>query len=194
MAQGQATLDCPYCGTSLPARYFGTEQLFHCPRCWQEEQAEVFPAFYRKPEPGQGGERLLADEEASCFYHPQKKAAVACEGCGRFLCGLCEVEFLGRRLCPACIQAGKNKKKIRNLETQRVLYDGVALSLAILPLLIWPFTILTAPAALLISIRYWNAPIGILSRTKIRFILAILFSSVQIFVWALVVYKIWFKR
>jgi len=50
-------------------------------------RVEVFPAFFC----GGAGGRLSgyaghADTEAACFYHPQKKAVIPCDSCGRFLC------------------------------------------------------------------------------------------------------------
>lgn len=75
------------------------------------------------------------------------------------------------------------KKKIRNLETQRTLYDNIALSLAVLPLLIWPLTLITAPMSLFMVFYFWRAPSSIIPRTKIRFIMAFLLSTTQIVGW-----------
>ena len=92
------------------------------------------------------------------FYHPEKKAVLTCNYCGRFLCALCDVDFAGQHLCPPCIESGKKKKKIKNLENHRVLYDDVALAVAVLPLMLCYFVVLTAPISLFIAFRYWNAP------------------------------------
>jgi hypothetical protein len=51
-------------------------------------------------------------------------------------------------------------------------------------LAVWP-TLLTAPAALFMSIRYWKAPTSIIPRTKIRFMVAMFFAVTQIVGWAL---------
>ena len=40
---------------------------------------------------------LLSEGESSCFYHPNKRAVVPCDQCGRFLCTLCRVDF-GQRV------------------------------------------------------------------------------------------------
>lgn len=182
----ELTIDCQHCGAKLPPSHFAPGVITKCPRCLWRQQVEFFPAFYRKPAPVQTGQALLEDGEASCFYHAQKKAVVACESCGRFLCALCEVEFAGQRLCPACIEAGKTRKKIRNLETHRVLYDDIALSLAILPLLAYPITLVTGPISLYYAIRYWKAPLSIIPRSRLRFVLAALIALVEVAAWIFV--------
>ena len=113
---------------------------------------------------GEPGEAVLLEGEAGCFFHPQKKAVVHCDGCGRFLCGLCDCELHGKHYCPGCLEAGRKKGRIQNLENQRTLYGGVALSLALLPLIFRGLlTLVTAPIAIYIAIRYWNAPRSIVS-------------------------------
>jgi hypothetical protein len=181
-------LTCGNCLKDLPWAVCNTPDLTRCPACNAWIYAVVFPAMFRPLGPGKPGETLLTDGEASCYYHPQKKAMVTCSNCGRFLCALCDIDFNGRRLCSLCLEAGNKKLKIRNLENRRVLYDDLALSLAIVPVITIYLTLITAPIALYLSFRYWNAPSSIIPRTKIRFILAVLLSLSQIVGWiALVV-------
>jgi len=163
-------------------------ELTPCPSCGSPLQVEIFPAFFKRIAPGRQGESLMVEGESSCFYHPQKKAVVPCQACGRFLCALCDCELHGRHFCPACLEVGKQKGKISSLENKRTLYDGIALSLAIVPMLIFYFTIITAPMALYLAIRYWNAPRSIVHRTKIRYIFAIILASLQIIGWAIGIY------
>ncbi len=134
------------------------------------------------------------DDQAGCFYHPQKKAVVLCAYCGRFLCALCDVEWGGEHLCPACLETGKKKGRIISLERRRVLYDAAALKLAVYPVLMFWFTLLTAPIALYIAIRHWNSPTSILGRTHVRSVLAILLSSLEILAWALGIAYIFSRR
>jgi hypothetical protein len=148
----------------------------------------AYPALWKGAEAGKPAETILDDAEASCFYHAQKKAVVACSHCGRFLCSLCDVELEGAHYCPPCIESAGKKRRMESLENRRILYDDVALSLAILPMLFFYFTVLTAPIALYISIRYWNAPSSLIPRSKIRFIIAICLSVLQIAGWILIVY------
>ena len=73
--------------------------------------------------------------------------------------------------------------KLDNLSKGRVLYDEAALALAILPLLMWPATILTAPATLFVVVRFWKAPGSVVPRSKFKFVLAALIALIQIGAW-----------
>ncbi len=183
-------LVCPKCKAPLLESMLNLPQLRPCPACEAPLQVEIFPVFFRGVAPGQGGEAILVEGESSCFYHPQKKAVLPCDGCGRFLCALCDCELHGQHFCPACLEVGRKKGKIKSLENERVLYDSIALSLAILPLLMAYFTILTAPMALYVAIRYWNAPRSIVHRTRSRLVLAISFAALELLGWGLVLYFI----
>ncbi len=178
-------VQCPQCQAWLLDGVFNQPELSPCPACGVPLRVEVFPALFRRFNPGQSGETIMVEGESSCFYHPQKKAVLPCQGCGRFLCALCDCELNGQHFCPACLETGKTKGKIKSLEDQRTLYDGIALSLAVYPMLIFYFTIVTAPVALFVAIRYWNAPRSIVHRTKIRCVAAIVLALMQMAGWGL---------
>jgi hypothetical protein len=150
-------------------------------------RADIFPARYRPLETGLSAEAVTAGTEASCFYHPKKRAVSHCDTCGRFLCALCDLEINDQHLCSACLELGQKKKKITNLENHRILYDKIALFLSILPfsLILWFFSLVTAPAAIFVVIRYWKAPAGLLSGNKIRFVLAFTLAGFQIVGWTM---------
>ncbi len=175
-------IPCTHCHTLIPPGYYNTPDLIPCPSCHAPITISAFPALFRGLQPGKEGEALI-DDQASCYYHPKKKAVLPCDHCGRFLCTLCDVELGGRHLCPACLETGKKKGRIVNLDRHRVLYDGVALRLALFPIITVWFTIVTAPAAIYLSIRHWNSPMSVIKRTKVRFILAIVISGLQILAW-----------
>jgi hypothetical protein len=177
-------LACPKCKTGLSAEFFNTPDLTPCPGCRAPAYVEVFPALFQTPAPAPSGAAILTGSESSCFYHPQKKAVVPCESCGRFLCALCDVEMKGQHLCPACLSAGKKKGKLKHLQDQRVLYDSIAVAMAAYPLLLWPFTLVMAPMALYIAIRHWNAPSSLIPRSKVRFLVAIILASLELLAWA----------
>lgn len=175
---------CTKCKAGLPDELLNSVEASFCPNCDAELQIEIFPALFRTLEVGRAGERILVDGESSCFYHPQKKAVIPCEVCGRFLCALCDVELDGRHLCPGCLESGKKKGQLKQLENQRVLYDRMALILATIPLLLffWP-SLLGAPAALWIVIRHRNDPPTIRGGSKVRFWIAAVLAVLQIIGW-----------
>ena len=177
---------CTKCTAPLPGEIFNLPGLAPCPTCGQSLQVEVFPALFQSFAPGQTGEAIMEESESSCFYHPQKKALLPCDACGRFLCALCDCELDGQHICPSCLETGKRKGKIKSLQNRRVLYDSAALALAVLPaatLLFACFTIITSPMAIYLVIRHWNTPSSIVRRTKIRFILAAVFASLTLIAW-----------
>ncbi len=182
-------IKCPKCETRLPESTINTSRLEACLACGVMIRADAFPALIRKQSAVQTGELLQAENEASCFYHPKKKAVVPCSVCGRFLCALCDVELDGCSMCLTCVEAGKNQRKIKSLENKRTLYDNRALSIAVVPMLFVYPTIITAPIALFMALWYWKEPSSIIPRTKIRFIIAIILSLCQIAGWLLV---LWF--
>lgn len=174
---------CPNCRAWLLEDVFNRQEPAPCPSCATPLQIEVFPALFREITPGPSAQPVMVEGESSCFFHPQKKAVVPCAGCGRFLCALCDCQFGGEHFCPACLEAGKSKGKIKALDNQRMRYDSIALALALLPILIFYFTIITAPMALFVAIRYWKAPQSLVHRNRVRFILAILIATLQLAGW-----------
>jgi hypothetical protein len=182
-----SALVCPKCRTPLPGEFFNIPGMSNCYSCDTPLQVHAFPSLFKKLTPGEGGDIVLQDGEATCFYHPQKKASVPCGACGRFLCGLCDMEVGGKHLCPQCASSGAKKGKVKDLQNQRVLYDYIALVLAIAPMLLFYLTFITAPIALYLSIKHWNAPLSIVPRSKIRFVFAIAISSLQILGWAILI-------
>ncbi len=190
---------CPHCRAPLTGSLCNTPGLVHCAACGGSLQASVFPALFRPLEKGTSGERIGLEGDAGCFYHPGRKAVLACEACGRFLCALCDVSLGGQHLCPGCIETGKKKGKLDNLNRHRVLYDDVALALAAYPLVIpfvgWICSPLTAPACLYVAFRYWRAPMGVVRRSRWRFVLAILLAVLTLLGWAvLAVALVWAAR
>ncbi len=180
-------LKCPKCESRLDSILNGER----CWRCGSYLWIDVFPALFREGASGPGAEVAMTDGESTCFYHPSKRAVLPCHGCGRFLCGLCDCELNGEHFCPACLEVGKSKGKIQALENQRTSYDSIAFALAVLPvvtLVFWFLTFLTAPLALFVAIRYWKAPLSIVRRSKIRFVLAIVAAVVQIAAWSVAIY------
>lgn len=144
---------CPSC--QVPLEFQQTTELAACPRCASQLKLDLFPALLRQLS-GRAGESLMDSSEASCFYHEEKRAEVACDQCGRFLCGLCDIDLGTKHICPGCLESDRQSEKVETFQSSAVLYDQIAGSAAILPLFFFPITLVTAPYVLYLCVRYRN--------------------------------------
>jgi len=170
----------------LPGNLCNTAKSAICPGCDRPIHADVFPALFRDQQPGRSAEAILEAGVSSCFYHEGKKAVVPCDGCGRFLCALCDVELNNQHLCPSCFDNSRTKGTLVNLEAKRFVYDSAALSLAVLPLLIWPVTIITSPLAVGFGIFSFFRPGSLVGRKYVRGILAVVIGLGQMAGWLMI--------
>ncbi len=173
------SIDCQACGASLALVDVSKDYGGRCGSCGAVTWLAVFPAALEAPKSSHAD--LVADEaEASCFYHQGKRAHVHCDSCGRFLCKLCQIELGGQNLCPTCLETGQKTRTLSRLDNQRTLYDTVALALSTIPILaVWPIVI-CAPISIFITIWNWKKPLSVLPRTKVRYILAIVFALLDL--------------
>lgn len=181
----QGTLSCPKCRVDLLLDQLAPlGQPAPCPSCARPLEGLVFPALHRPQASGKQAEALIAAEDAGCFYHPQSRAQMPCDACGRFLCALCDVELQGQHLCPNCLDSGRKKKTIRTIDDGRILYGGMASITALLPLVIfWPLTILTGPLAVFLAIYGLRKPRSITGHGWMSFIVAIVFGLGETLAW-----------
>jgi hypothetical protein len=177
-------MTCPHCHSALPGTLCNTGAPVHCPACDSRIQVEIFPALFNSTGTGPAAEAILEEGISSCFFHEQKKAVVSCGGCGRFLCSLCDLELNGEHLCPRCLHSGAEKGRRPELETRRAIYDSAALSTALLPLMMWPVTLVTAPVAIYLAILSFLRPSSLIPRTRIRAYLALAFALLELGGWA----------
>ena len=160
-----------------------------CVGCGRKLRADVFNAFVRQIDAAPQAETVQVQGQSQCFYHPGKKAVAPCDACGRLLCNLCQVEMDDRILCMGCLKVGRDKSKISTLQTQQVLYDSIALSLAIYPIITFVgifFTFLTAPVALYFAIRHWRTTYAVLPKRWAKSIFAALLATGQLAGWVLI--------
>ena len=195
-----AFLRCDKCQRSLPGAVVNTPAPVGCPVCGAQLLVEVFPAFLRPVTRGRASEALVSQEDAGCFYHPHKKAVVPCEDCGRFLCALCDLEIDARHVCPACVETARQGGKGLRTGGQRTLHDQAALALAVagaatfglsyfVPILFGWVSILTAPVAAFLVVRYWREPANSpVPRSRARLIVAGLLAFLQIAAWLFLLY------
>jgi hypothetical protein len=173
----------------LPGWELATSPTATCTSCGSRNQALIFPAARLAAAPVQIEAAL--DGQASCFDHPGNRAVTSCRQCGRFVCQLCSIEFGEGVFCPSCIAAGAGSASGANPETSRTLYDSMALLAPTLSLAMWPFTIITGPGAVVLSILKWRAPLSLVRRTRLRFVAAALIGLAETAGWvALIVYAV----
>ncbi|MBP7243486.1 hypothetical protein [Amaricoccus sp.] len=173
------SLACSGCSSPLPVAALAARE-WECASCAAKLELRIFPALWEAAAPADPGRALSSDSDAACFFHAAKRADVACDACGRFICSLCAVEFAGDSYCPACFESGKRREGAPSLETHRTLWDRVALAVAVLPMLIFYVTLVTAPVAIFLAIRHWKSPGSLLGRSRWRFVVAIVLGSLQL--------------
>jgi hypothetical protein len=176
-------ISCTRCRRVIPPDAYNLGRPAPCPACRQLVQVEAYPAILAGPAVGWRSETILTDGQASCFHHARKKAAVACDRCGRFLCSLCATELGQRLLCLDCYKQELSGESVRadgpSASRQFTRYDNMALILSVLPI-----CGLTALAALFLAIGFWNKRTSVLPQSHVRGALAILLSLGQLVGWA----------
>jgi len=171
---------CPKCSTIQPVEQINTGRLLPCPVCAVKLRIDVYSAFLHTGDEGNAAEAVFEHGQAECYYHPGKAAEVPCSSCGRLLCPVCRVDLDNRILCMNCLQSGRDKQKITELQNRHTLNDSIALMLSFFGgLMIFPM-LLTAPAAMYFGIRHWRTPSPILPKRHFRNILALLMACGQV--------------
>lgn len=179
---------CPKCKTALDG--IGDKGEGVCGACATALQFVLFPARNRA-KPVARAVRSL-DGDAACFFHAQNQAAAVCDGCGRYVCAVCEVSAEdGRKMCPPCLSSGR--KKVATKADEVVTYGSMATSLAILPMLMWPLTVVTAPVALFLAIYGWKKPRSLVRPGSARFIVAMVIATLQIGGWITMGLMLWLE-
>jgi hypothetical protein len=186
-----AELPCPKCGLMLDSLAWHDANGGACRICRVRFEFIGFPAlsFQR---PGAVPKAVVLAEHATCFHHPENQAESVCEGCGRFLCSVCAIQFGGRILCPSCIKAGTKTDpgSIRS----RALYPGIAMAVAVLPLLVWPVTLVSAPIALGIVYSGWRKPQSLVEPGRKKLIASGIIALGEIAGWVILFGSIWLRK
>lgn len=185
---------CPNCTYPLDAELYNqTTDLIECNSCHSKITVQALPALYRKVVKSAEGLKAQLDD-AVCFYHAKKKAEQLCNDCGRFLCGLCTLPIGEELLCSSCLELRRKQEFGQHqLKPRQMRYDKLAIGLTIIPLIIYfPITIITAPAALFISIRFWRKKLEFAPGMRGRMVFSLIFSSLLIIGWIfLISFMIW---
>lgn len=176
-------IKCSKCETVLPTELLTAIETVECPGCAAKTRVEVFPRLMRPVEEGRLAESVLGDEDASCFFHPENRAEVPCDGCGRYLCSVCDLELEGRHICSTCLESGHGLEREDRFVRERVLWGSIVLSLSLLPLLIFYFTIVTAPLAICLAVVHRKSPGSLVRSGRVKLVLGSIIAGLQIIGW-----------
>ena len=162
---------CSKCGhENAPTNKINDFKLIKCPSCGNKNNVEIFPAILREIAKGEKPEIALS-EEATCFNHPQHIAVSSCDHCGVYMCKLCDIEIEGKHVCSNCLE--KPAGKLKTTKAKTFLADELALHLVTVPIIFVYAFFITSPAAVCMSIYYWNKVKTPYPRSKWRFVAAI---------------------
>ena len=183
MALQPSLTHCHVC--LAPLRWQANGEPVRC-HCGLEATIFIYPALQRSFST-EAGEPIQTVGESACFAHPEKRAVAACQKCGRFVCGLCRIEWGDALLCPACVSAAERRTDL--LVRSRMLYDTMALGIALLSVILLYLSLFTAPLAIWLGIKALRSPGSIVPRTKFRAWAAIVLASCEVVGWTwLIVY------
>lgn len=177
------SVKCPDCTYPLDAEGYNIPVFQSCKSCKTGVLVYALPALYRRT--SKNTETAAAQmEDAACFYHASNKAEEVCGDCGRFLCNLCSLPLDDEILCVSCLELRRKKETGHHtLKPRQLRYDKLAIQLAVLPLLFWPLTFITAPAALFVVLKYWKRKLEFAPHRKTRMVFAFIFALLEIIGW-----------
>ena len=186
------THTCPHCGAAAPPVPVPESAppgpyTWECLACRRGVTATVLNERPRlSASAGSDAPPQAAPGEAECFAHPGLQATGSCEGCGRHVCGLCGFAVDGDHLCGACLHLRIVESEEGRFESYRILYDAVAMAVAVLPLVLMPpLSLFSGPLAVAMVIRWWKRPLGMFNRSRFRHGVAMLSGLAQMALWIL---------
>jgi len=142
----------------------------------------LFPAAIRKKEIIQP-EALIEGEQSSCYFHPNFPATTVCAISGRFICDLCTTEWEGEQVSLTALQEMHAKGNFTKLETERILWDDIALVFALF--------FITGPVALIIALWFWRkGTTSLVYRNRIRYIIAGFLGAIETIILILIILAI----
>ena len=183
-----AFVACPACGFALPLDALAGGSQTACPQCRARLSGALFPAFWHPAPLAPELAEHAGDGEAVCFFHPENRAALSCDRCGRFICAVCDMPLGTRHLCPTCLTSGLGGEKLPELVVRRFLWADTALLAGLLPLpfglFIWPAFIISGTAAIFCALFGWKRP-GSLPRGRSHWaaVLGLILGLLQLGVW-----------
>lgn len=179
-------LSCQACGTALDPMALGQPQA-RCGGCDTRYRLHVFRAAFRDDRNGQPPKPVGDSGQATCYHHAAYQAEQVCDHCGRYLCSLCDITSVGGHLCPVCLRAMAQDEENHRFRTTYPRYDRLVLGLAVLPILLTIFTIITAPIALGLGIYGWNRAYNPVRAYRGTLLIGMAIAALEIGFWVLAI-------
>lgn len=173
------TLQCPNCRSALQVADSAREVEEKCPVCRGDVWITVFDRFRRRPLRRDAG-RLGDESQASCTFYPELAAEKVCDECGCLLSEKAAVRWGDEDLCLPCLHRLREEKKSTRFVARAKLYDNRAL---ILVTLLAPFTLFTAPIALVLLWKQRNQGATFESRGRWRWWTAMILAVAWLAAW-----------
>lgn len=181
-----AVLQCPACRSPLKVARPVDLVEENCPVCRAPVHLTMYPRLF--------GERLadgedapVAEGEASCSFFRELRAERVCDECGCFLSHRAAVDWGGRDLCLPCVHRLREVERSSEYLGRTKLNDRRALFLVTL---LAPFSLFTAPIALVLLFRHRGKPEGFVPRGNLIWWLALILSIGCLIAW-IVLFVVW---
>lgn len=157
-----AVLQCPACRSPLKVGRQVDRLEERCPVCRAEVHLTLYPRLFGD-RPGIAEDAPAAEGEATCSFFPDRRAEKVCDECGCFLSHRAAVDWGGRDLCLPCVHRLRELDRSSDYLGRTKLNDRRALFLVTL---LAPFSLFTAPIALVLLFRHRGKPEGFLPRSS----------------------------
>lgn len=185
MVTGALTVICKKCKALLPLDAEKSGALSACPSCAEPYRIDVFPRVQHR-EQSKDPVPIDSEDQARCFFHEKFQAAIPCDGCGRFLCQLCDINFQGGHRCISCIEQMKKEKSslLVNSETR---WGNLAKMSLVMSLPFWFLSFVTIPVGMFLFFKLARGKDRVLKvqlRETLVFIgLTLVFGSIALLIW-----------
>jgi hypothetical protein len=148
---------CPGCNGALASVLDTNTAWQSCPYCEKRLQIRVWGAVRQNTNAA-----AALSSQATCFFHPDKVFQACCQRCGRFVCGLCDLQLGAEHVCPTCFERGRTDSGVEagkaDWRHRDVLYDSIAVTIGWCWILFWPVIVAAIPAAIFLHVKYRKAP------------------------------------
>ena len=174
---------CIFCNQELPPTALQSATETTCPGCRRHSRVLVFPAIHGTSPPARD-ETIPEEGAVVCFYNPNRVATDECFHCGVLMSRPWAAVWGLKTVCLKCLEHLRTQGRDRQFQGTLVLWDTIALRVALLPVTIifWWAVFVSAPAALFLAIRHWNSPRSMVSPGRWKLGLAATLASLQILV------------